>query len=69
MMATNPPVVTLQMLIDAGLNGFGLQLFVESVADLAAKSGGKFEPFTFSYKGILFTWAPDPNHPLDGRHQ
>jgi hypothetical protein len=68
-MATNPPVVTLQMLIKAGLNGFGLQLFVESVAALAEKSGGKFESFTFSYKGILFTAAPDPNHPLDGRHQ
>ena len=69
MSASKPPVVTLQMLIDAGLNGFGLQLFVESIADLAAKANGKFDPFTFSYKGILFTCAPDPDHPLDGRHQ
>jgi hypothetical protein len=63
-----PPVMSLQMLIDAGLNGFGLQLFVESIAALAEKSGGKFEPFTFSFRGILFSWAPDPNNPLDGRH-
>ena len=29
-----PPVVTLQMLIDAGLNAFALQLFVESIAKI-----------------------------------
>jgi hypothetical protein len=61
------PVVTLQQLIDSGLNAFGLQLFVESVA--AKKDAGTFTPFTFSYKGILVTLAPDPERAIDGRHQ
>ncbi len=63
----NVPAVTLQQLIDAGLNGFGLQLFIESVA--AKKDAGTFTAFTFSYKGILVTLAPDPDRAIDGRHQ
>jgi hypothetical protein len=59
--------VTLQQLIDVGLNGFGLQLFVESVA--AKKDANTFEPIRFSYKGILVTLEPDPDRPIDGRHQ
>lgn len=61
------PVVTMQMLIDAGFNAFGLQLFVESIAD--KKDAVGFKPFTFSYKGILVTLAPDPEREIDGRHQ
>jgi hypothetical protein len=58
--------VSLQDLIDAGINAFALQLFVESL--LAKKDSKTFEPFTFSFRGILFTLAPDPDRPLDGRH-
>lgn len=61
------PVLTMQQLIDVGLNAFGLQLFVESVA--AKKDSDRFKPFTFSYKGILVTLAPNPEEPIDGRHQ
>jgi hypothetical protein len=61
------PVVTMQMLTDAGLNAFGLQLFVESVA--GKKDATEFRPLKFSYKGILVTLEPDPNRPIDGRHQ
>ena len=61
------PVVTMQQLLDSGLNAFGLQLFVESVAD--KKDAETFKPFTFSYKGILVTLAPNPERPIDGKHQ
>lgn len=61
------PVVGMQELIDVGFNAFGLQLFVESVA--AKRGADSFKPFTFSYKGILVTLAPNPEQPIDGRHQ
>lgn len=57
----------MQQLVDVGFNAFGLQLFVESVA--AQNDGAEFKAFTFSYKGILVTLAPDPERPIDGRHQ
>jgi hypothetical protein len=58
--------VSIQDLIDAGLNGFALQLLVESI--LVKKDAKTFEPFTLSFRGILFTLAPDPHRELDGRH-
>jgi hypothetical protein len=58
--------VTMQQLIDGGINAFALQLLVESI--LAKKDAETFTPFTFSFRGILFTLAPDPHRPLDGRH-
>ena len=51
------PEVTMQQLIDAGFNAFGLQLFAESVA---GKTDAKtFEPFTFKFRNIKVTLAPD----------
>jgi hypothetical protein len=51
------PEVTMQDLIDAGFNAFGLQLFAESVA---GKTDAKtFDPFTFKFRNIKITLAPD----------
>ncbi len=47
------PVVNEQMLIDAGLNVFGLQLFLESV--LLKKDVETFDPLSFIYKGVKIT--------------
>lgn len=58
--------VTMQQLIDSGINAFALQLLVESL--LNKEDAQTFAPFTFSFRGILFTLAPDPHRPLDGRH-
>jgi hypothetical protein len=58
------PEVTMQMLIDAGFNAFGLQLFVESVA---GKTDAKtFDPFTFKFRNITITLEPDGE--VDTRH-
>ena len=60
------PKVTMQMLIDAGFNAFGLQLFCESFADRAGKD--VFEPFTFSFRGLRFTVEREPGEEIDTRH-
>lgn len=61
------PKVTLQQLIDVGLNGFAFQLVAES---LAARANPKDfgPPFRFSYKGLRFTVEPEPGEEIDGRH-
>lgn len=51
------PEVTMQMLIDAGLNAFGLQLFVESIAKM--KDAKTFTPITFRFRGLRITMQPD----------
>ena len=48
--------VTLQELIDVGFNGFGLQLFVESIAK--REGVDNFDKFQFEYKGVLVTLEP-----------
>ena len=59
------PEVTLQQIIDVGLNAFGLQLFVESIA---GKNDAKtFDPFSFIYKGVKVTL--EPVRDVDTRHQ
>lgn len=59
------PEVSMQQLIGAGLNAFGLQLFVESVAGKAdAKT---FKSFSFIYKGVKVTMEPQGE--VDTRHQ
>jgi len=50
--------VTTQMLIDAGLNAFGLQLFAESIA--GKKDVKTFSPLSFRYRGVKMTIEPDP---------
>jgi hypothetical protein len=55
--ASDIPDVTMQQLIEAGLNAFGLQLFVESVA--GKNDSHTFTPFSFRYRGIKVTLAPD----------
>lgn len=51
------PEVTGQMLIDAGLNVFGLRLFIESVAD--KKDVKTFSPLIFIYEGVKITLEPE----------
>ena len=41
--------ISTQVILDAGLNVFGLQLFLESFTDAA---GGKTEPLEFTYLGV-----------------
>jgi hypothetical protein len=55
--ASDIPDVTMQQLINAGLNAFGLQLFAESVAGAAGSH--TFRPFTFRFRNIRITLAPD----------
>lgn len=59
-----PPEVTMQMLIDAGFNAFGLQLFVESVADRTYATS--FKPFSFVFRNIKITM--EPHGAVDTRH-
>jgi hypothetical protein len=58
------PEVTMQQLFDAGLNAFGLQLFIESIAD--KKDAKDFRPITFRFRGIKITFEPDGE--IDTRH-
>lgn len=59
------PEVDMHQIADVGLNVFGLQLFVESVA---GKNDAKtFDPFSFIYKGIKITM--EPIRDVDTRHQ
>lgn len=60
------PKVSMQQLIDAGFNAFGLQLFAESFANRAGKEN--FEPFTFSFRGLRFTVEREPGEEIDTRH-
>jgi hypothetical protein len=48
--------VTMQMLADAGLNPFALQLFADSVA--GKKDAKTFERFAFIYRGIRISMEP-----------
>lgn len=59
------PEVSMQQIIDAGLNAFALQLFAESVA---GKNNAKtFTPFSFIYRGVKITL--EPHGEVDTRHQ
>lgn len=61
-MESKPIEVTTQMLIDVGLNAFGLELFAESIA--GKKDVKTFDPISFRYKGVRVTISPDPeSHP------
>lgn len=62
--AASIPVVTRQHILQAGLNVFGLDLFIESVAGkVEAKT---FAPFTFRHRGIEITLKPVGE--VDTRH-
>ncbi len=50
----------------AGLNAFGLQLFVESIAD--KKDAKDFRPISFVYRGIRVTLEPESGEEIDTRH-
>jgi len=56
----------MQQLIDAGMNAFGLQLFVESIAN--KKDAESFGPLSFVYRGIRVTLEPEPGEVIDTRH-
>ena len=58
------PEVTAQQILDAGLNLFGLQLFIESVA---GKTDAKtFSPLIFLHRGVKITLEPSGD--VDTRH-
>jgi hypothetical protein len=50
------PEVNEQMLIDSGLNAFGLKLFIESIT--SKEDVKTFKPLTFIYKGVEITLKP-----------
>lgn len=63
------PRVTMQMLIDVGLNAFGLQLFCESFAGrINPENPAAGLPFTFSFRGLRFTVEREPGEEIDVRH-
>jgi hypothetical protein len=63
------PKVTMQMLIDVGLNAFGLQLFCESFAGTINPENPTVGlPFTFSFRGLRFTVEQEPGEEIDTRH-
>lgn len=69
MSAPAVPKVTMQMLIDAGFNGFGLQLFCESFAGrMNPETPDAGLPFSFSFRGLRFTVEREPNEEIDTRH-
>lgn len=55
-MAEPVPTATMQQLIDAGFNAFGLQLFAESVA--GHNDAKTFTPFAFIFRNIKITLEP-----------
>ena len=63
---SKPPEVTMQKLIDAGFNAFGLQLFCESFADRAKSD--LFAPFSFRFRGLKFTVERAEGEQIDTRH-
>jgi hypothetical protein len=60
------PTVGMQQLLDIGLNAFGLQLFVESIAN--KKDAKEFKPISFIFRGIRVTLQPEPGMEIDTRH-
>lgn len=63
-----PPIAELEMqqLIDAGLNAFGLQLFIESIAN--KRDAKYFKAISFQFRGIKVTFEPQPGIPIDTSH-
>ena len=63
------PKVTMQMLLDVGLNAFGLQQFAESFAGRInpEKADGGL-PFSFSFRGLRFTVEQEPGEEIDTLH-
>lgn len=63
------PKVTMQMLLDAGFNAFGLQLFAESFANrIQPEDKWAGTPFSFSFRGLRFTVEREPGEEIDTRH-
>jgi hypothetical protein len=47
---------TMQMLLDAGINGFALALLSESLA--GKKDIRTFNPIRFEFRGVIYTFEP-----------
>jgi hypothetical protein len=63
------PKVTMQMLLDAGFNAFGLEMFAESFAGkINSKKPDGGLPFSFSFRGLRFTVEREPGEEIDVRH-
>ena len=58
------PILSGQQLLDAGLNVFGLQLFLESVSN--KEDAGTFDPLSFIYRGIKITIEPTTTEKKEG---
>ena len=66
---SRPIEVTTQMLIDAGVNAFALQLLSESLA--GKKDIQTFAAIRFQYRGVIYTFEPArreyaPLDPVEG---
>jgi hypothetical protein len=55
-MSEKVPEPTMQMLIDAGINGFALELLSESLA--GKKDIRTFKPLRFQFRGVIYTFEP-----------
>jgi hypothetical protein len=63
------PKVTMQMILNAGFNAFGLQLFCESFANrINPQEKWAGLPFSFSFRGLRFTVEAEPSEEIDVRH-
>lgn len=54
---------TMQQLLDAGINGFALELLSESLA--GKKDIKTFKPIRFLFRGVIYTLEPESvlSHP------
>jgi hypothetical protein len=55
-MADKIPDVTMQMLLDAGLNAFAFELLSESLA--GKKDIKTFKLLRFQFRGVIYTFEP-----------
>ena len=66
---TKVPHVTMQMILNAGFNAWGLQLFAESFANkLQPEDKWAGLPFSFEFRGLRFTVEREPGMEIDTRH-
>lgn len=63
------PKVTMQQMLNAGFNVWGLQLFAESFADkVNPQEQWAGLPFSFSFRGLRFSVTREPGEEIDTRH-
>lgn len=55
-----------QLILDSGMNVFGLQLFMESIDKVPTEVP---TAFAFEHRGVRFVVDRDPDHDVDGKGQ